>query len=58
MTGLVDKSMGNSSVSLSQKAEAWRKKAIALRAQAMSPSLTPEGEQLCIGREEIQPGSA
>jgi len=39
--GLVDKSMGNSSVSLSQKAEAWRKKAIALRAQASSPSLTP-----------------
>lgn len=39
--GLVDKSMGNSSVSLSQKAEGWRKKAIALRAQALSPSLTP-----------------
>jgi hypothetical protein len=39
--GMVDKSMGNSSVSLSQKAEAWRKKAMALRAQALNPSLTP-----------------
>lgn len=39
--GLVDKSMGGSSVSLSQKSENWRKKAIALRAQALNPSLTP-----------------
>jgi len=39
--GMVDKSMGGSSVSLSQKAEAWRKKAEALRAQALNPSLTP-----------------
>lgn len=38
---LVDKSMGGSSVSLSQKAEAWRKKAAALKAQATNPSLTP-----------------
>lgn len=38
---LVDKSMGNSSVSLSQKAEAWRKKSQALRQQALNPSLTP-----------------
>lgn len=39
--GLVDKSMGGSSVSLSQKAEAWRKKAAALKTMAMSPSITP-----------------
>ena len=39
--GMVDKSMGNSSVSLSQKAEAWRKKSEALRAQALNSSLTP-----------------
>jgi len=39
--GMVDKSMGGSSVSLSQKAEAWRKKAAALRAMAASPTLTP-----------------
>jgi hypothetical protein len=39
--GLVDKSMGGSSVSLSQKAEAWRKKSQALRQQALNPSLTP-----------------
>lgn len=39
--GLVDKSMGGSSVSLSQKAEAWRKKANALRTQASNSSLTP-----------------
>ena len=39
--GLADKSMDGSSVSLSQKAEGWRKKAAALRAQALSPSLTP-----------------
>ena len=39
--GFVDKSMGGSSVSLSQKAEAWRKKAEALRAQALNSSLTP-----------------
>jgi hypothetical protein len=39
--GLVDKSMGGSSVSLSQKAEAWRKKSQALRTQALNPSLTP-----------------
>jgi len=38
---LVDKSMDSSSVSLSQKAEAWRKKAAALRSQALNPSLTP-----------------
>ena len=38
---MVDKSMGGSSVSLSQKAEAWRKKALALKAKATSPSLTP-----------------
>lgn len=39
--GMVDKSMGGSSVSLSQKAEAWRKKAAALLARATSPSITP-----------------
>jgi len=39
--GLVDKSMGNSSVSLSQKSKAWREKALALRSQAMNPTLTP-----------------
>jgi hypothetical protein len=39
--GMVDKSMGGSSVSLSQKAEAWRKKAAALLARATSPTLTP-----------------
>lgn len=38
---MVDKSMGGSSVSLSQKAEAWRKKAVALMARATSPTLTP-----------------
>jgi len=37
----VDKSMGGSSVSLSQKAEAWRKKAAALLARAKSPTLAP-----------------
>jgi len=37
----VDKSMGGSSVSMSQKAEAWRKKAEALLARAKSPTLTP-----------------
>ena len=40
--GMVDKSMGGSSVSLSQKAEAWRKKAEALKAQALNPSFTPK----------------
>lgn len=40
-TDLVDKSMGGSSVSLSQKAESWRKKAAALKTQALNPSLTP-----------------
>lgn len=39
--GMVDKSMGNSSVSLSQKSKAWREKALALRTQAMNPTLTP-----------------
>ncbi len=39
--GLADKSMGGSSVSLSQKAEGWRKKSVALKAMAMSPSITP-----------------
>lgn len=38
----VDKSMGGSSVSLSQKAEAWRKKAQALMERAKSPTLTPQ----------------
>jgi hypothetical protein len=38
----VDKSMGGSSVSMSQKAEAWRKKAEALLARAKSPTLTPK----------------
>jgi len=37
----VDKSMGGSSVSMSQKAEAWRKKAQALMGRAKSPTLTP-----------------
>lgn len=37
----VDKSMGGSSVSASQKAEAWRKKAQALMDRAKSPTLTP-----------------
>jgi hypothetical protein len=39
--GMVDKSMSGSSVSLSQKAEAWRKKSIALKAMALNPSITP-----------------
>lgn len=39
--GLVDKSMGGSSVSLSQKSENWRKKAVALKAMAMNPNITP-----------------
>ncbi len=39
--GMVDKSMGGSSVSLSQKAEAWRKKSAALRAMALSPTIAP-----------------
>lgn len=39
--GMVDKSMGGSSVSMSQKAEAWRKKAAALRSLALNSSLTP-----------------
>lgn len=39
--GMVDKSMGGSSVSLSQKSENWRKKAAALKAMATSPSITP-----------------
>jgi hypothetical protein len=38
---MVDKSMGGSSVSLSQKAEAWRKKAAALKSMAMNTSITP-----------------
>jgi hypothetical protein len=37
-----DKSMGGSSVSWSQKAEAWRKKAQALMDRANSPVLTPQ----------------
>jgi hypothetical protein len=37
----VDKSMGGASVSLSQKAESWRKKAAALLARASSPTITP-----------------
>lgn len=39
--GMVDKSMGGSSVSLSQKSENWRKKAAALLTRATSPTLTP-----------------
>jgi hypothetical protein len=39
--GLADKSMGGSSVSLSQKSESWRKKAAALLARATSPTITP-----------------
>jgi len=39
--GLADKSMGGSSVSLSQKAEGWRKKAAALLTRVTSPTLTP-----------------
>jgi hypothetical protein len=38
---MVDKSMGGSSVSLSQKAKNWRDKAEALLARAKSPTLTP-----------------
>lgn len=38
----VDKSMGGSSVSMSQKATAWREKAAALLARAKSPTLTPK----------------
>jgi len=38
--------MGGSSVSLSQKAEAWRKKADALRVQAQNTSLTPGSHPL------------
>lgn len=39
---LVDKSMGGSSVNLSQKAEAWRKKAAALRNLAtLNSTITP-----------------
>lgn len=53
---LVDKSMGNSSVSLSQKAEAWRKKAIALRAQAMSPTLTPRASSSASGARKFSLG--
>jgi len=37
-----DKSMGGSSVSWSQKAEAWRKKAQALMDRAKNPVLTPQ----------------
>lgn len=40
--GLVDKSMGGSSASLSQKAEAWRKKAHELRYLALNTTLTPK----------------
>ena len=54
--GLVDKSMGNSSVSLSQKAEAWRKKAMALRAQAMSPTLTPRAGSSASGARKFSLG--
>ena len=54
--GLVDKSMGNSSVSLSQKAEAWRKKAMALRAQAMSPTLTPRASSSASGARKFSLG--
>lgn len=39
--GMVDKSMGGSSVSLSQKAKNWRDKAAALLARAKSPTITP-----------------
>lgn len=53
---LVDKSMGNSSVSLSQKAEAWRKKAMALRAQAMSPTLTPRASSSASGARKFSLG--
>jgi hypothetical protein len=54
--GLVDKSMGNSSVSLSQKSEAWRKKAMALRAQAMSPTLTPRASSSASGARKFSLG--
>jgi len=54
--GLVDKSMGNSSVSLSQKSEAWRKKAMALRAQAMSPTLTPRASSSASGTRKFSLG--
>ncbi len=39
--GMVDKSMGGSSASMSQKAEGWMKRAAALKARAMNLSLTP-----------------
>jgi len=39
--GMVDKSMGGSSASMSQKAEGWRKKAAALKSRAMNPSVSP-----------------
>jgi hypothetical protein len=38
---MVDKSMGGSSVSLSQKAESWRKKAAELKYMAMNTSIAP-----------------
>lgn len=47
--GMVDKSMGGSSVSMSQKAEAWRKKAAALRVQAMNPSIVPRASSSAAG---------
>ena len=54
--GFVDKSMGGSSVSLSQKAEAWRKKAEALRTLAQNTSLTPRFTSSRPGRQNFWMG--
>jgi hypothetical protein len=52
----VDKSMGGSSVSLSQKSESWRKKADALRVMAQSPTLTPRASSSVAGTRRFSVG--
>ncbi len=52
----VDKSMGGSSVSMSQKAEAWRKKAQALLERAKSPTLTPRASSSRVARHRFDVG--
>lgn len=41
-TDLADKSMAGSSIEWSQRAEAWKKKALELTARAITPLITPQ----------------
>lgn len=64
-TDKVDKSMGGSSVSMSQKSKQWQELADNLRSRAMHTSITPrasssagrENLKFSVGRDDFLPGS-